>query len=71
MQLGRWDDAVKTLQQALFRQRRNSEWRLLQAQALTRLGRTREAELRYREVLAMEPSNGEAWQGIKSLGRRY
>ena len=71
LQLERWDDAVKTLQQALFRQRRNSEWRMLQAQALTRLGRTREAELRYREVLAMEPSNGEAWQGLKSLGHRY
>jgi spermidine synthase len=71
VQLERWDDAVKTLQQALLRQRKNSEWRLLQARALTRLGRTREAELRYREVLALEPSNGEAWQGLKSLGRRY
>ncbi|HEY1267521.1 MAG TPA: fused MFS/spermidine synthase [Candidatus Binatia bacterium] len=71
VQLGRWDEAVKTLEQALLRQRKNSEWRLLQARALTRLGRPREAELRYREVLAMEPSNGEAWEGLKSLGRRY
>ncbi|HEY1371401.1 MAG TPA: fused MFS/spermidine synthase [Candidatus Binatia bacterium] len=70
VQLGRWDDAVTTLEQALLRQRR-SEWRVLQARALTRLGRTREAELRYREVLALEPSNGEAWEGLKSLGRRY
>ncbi len=71
VQLERWNDAVKTLEQALLRQRKNSEWRLLQARALTRLGRVREAELRYREVLAMEPSNGEAWQGLQSLGRRY
>src|SRR5581483_7845672 len=71
VQLERWDDAVETLEQALLRQRKNSAWRLLQARALTRLGRTREAELRYREVMAMEPGNGEAWEGLKSLGRRY
>jgi spermidine synthase len=69
--LGRWDDAINALQQALLRQRRNTEWRLLQADAFVRLGRPREAELRYREVLALEPNNGAAWQGLKSLDKRY
>jgi tetratricopeptide (TPR) repeat protein len=69
--LGRWDDAAKALQQALLRQRRNTEWRLLQADAFLHLGRPRDAELRYREVLALEPNSGEAWQGLKSLGKRY
>src|SRR5262249_44303720 len=69
--LERWDDAVNVLQQALLRQRRNTEWRLLQAQALLHLHRTREAELRYREVLALEPSNGAAWKALESLGKHY
>jgi spermidine synthase len=69
--LGRWDDAAKTLQQALLRQRRNTEWRLLQADAFVHLGRPRDAELRYREVLALEPNNGAAWEGLKALGKRY
>ena len=69
--LERWDDAVATLQQALLRQRRNTEWRLLQAEAFIHLHRTREAELRYREVLALDPNNGAAWKGLKSLGKRY
>jgi spermidine synthase len=71
VQLERWNDAVSALQQALLRQRRNTEWRLLQAEAFLKLHQPREAELRYREVLALEPSNGAAWTGLQSLGKRY
>ncbi len=63
--------AVEALQRALKSQRRNTEWRLLQAKMLVNLDRTAEAELRYREVLALDPNGTEAWLGLKSLGKRY
>jgi spermidine synthase len=71
VRLERWDDAVKALQQALVKQRHNTEWRLLQAEALIHLHRTREAEIRYRQVLALDPNNSEGWKGLKALGKRY
>jgi len=30
-----------------------------------------EAELRFREVLAMEPANTRAWEELHKLGRRF
>ncbi|MEK6613622.1 MAG: tetratricopeptide repeat protein, partial [Candidatus Binatota bacterium] len=70
-QLKQWEKAASVLERALQRQHRNTGWRLLLAKALGQLGRTREAEIKYREVLAIDPSSSQAWKGLKSLGEKY
>ena len=69
--LKQWKKAASALERALQRQHRNTGWRLLQAKALGQLGRTKEAEIKYREVLAIDPSSSQAWKGLKSLGEKY
>ncbi len=70
-QLKQWEKAVQAFQQALRTRRRSAPWRVLQAQALAQLGRTKEAELKYREALAVDSSSTEAWLGLKALGKHY
>jgi spermidine synthase len=70
-QLKQWERSAVSLQEALRQQRRNTRWRLLYANALGQLGKTKEAEVKYREVLALDPNSSEAWKGLKSLGQKY
>ena len=70
-QLQEWDKADQAFERALQRQRRNTRWRLFRAHALVQLRRFKEAEWKYREVLALDPNSSEAWMGLKSLGKRY
>lgn len=70
-QLKEWQKADEAFERALKRQRRNTRWRLFRAHALVQLGRFKEAELKYREVLALDPNSGEGWMGLKSLGKKY
>jgi Flp pilus assembly protein TadD len=56
---------------ALRTQRQNSDWRLSYGDALAKLGKTNEAELKFREVLALEPANAEAWKKLRELNRKY
>ena len=48
-------------------------WRLNLGVSLAQLGpsRTREAEQRLREVLALDPANTRAWEELQKLGKRY
>ena len=70
-QLKQWKKAASALERALQHQRRNTQGRLMLAKALEEMGRIKEAEIKYREVLAIDPSSSQAWQGLKSLGRKY
>ena len=70
-QLKEWQKADEAFERALKRQRRNTRWRLFRAHSLVQLGRFKEAELKYREVLALDPNSSEGWMGLKSLGKRY
>ncbi|MBI2361589.1 MAG: fused MFS/spermidine synthase, partial [Deltaproteobacteria bacterium] len=69
--LGQWEKAARAYEVALRRHRKNIFWRLSLADALTRLGKIKEAEQRYREVLALEPNSTEAWKGLKRFGKRF
>jgi Flp pilus assembly protein TadD len=40
-------------------------------EAYAKLGKTREAEQKYREVLAFSPDDEKAWYGLRELGKRY
>jgi len=69
--LGEWPKAAAMLAQALKTQRHNTTWRNLYGEVLVKLGRTHEAEMKFREALALEPSNAEAWRKLKELERKY
>jgi Flp pilus assembly protein TadD len=69
--LEEWPKAAAMLEQALKSQRQNTGWRLLYGEALAKLGKRNEAELKFREVLALEPANAEAWKKLGELNRKY
>lgn len=70
-QLQQWEKAALSYELALRHQRRNIQWRLSLADALAKLGRVKQAELKYREVLALNPNQTDAWRGLRNLGKRY
>lgn len=70
-ELRQWEKAALAYERALKHQRRNTQWRLALARALKNSGKTKEAEVKYREVLALNPNESEAWKGLKNLGERY
>ncbi|HEY2990586.1 MAG TPA: fused MFS/spermidine synthase [Candidatus Binatia bacterium] len=69
--LEQWDKAAEMLERALKNQRYNASWRLLYGEALEKLGRMKEAELKFREVLALEPGDAEAWKKLSELKKKY
>jgi len=69
--LNEWGKAAQALELSLRRHRGNVRWRLVLAQALEQLRRVKEAEERYREVLALSPANDDAWKGLRRLGKSY
>jgi spermidine synthase len=69
--LEEWPKAAAMLEQALKSQRHNTGWRLLYGEALAKLGKKNEAALKFREVLALEPANAEAWKKLGDLNRKY
>jgi spermidine synthase len=72
MWLGRYRQAVAAYRQALRSEVERVTWRLNLAISLAQLGpqAAAEAEQRFREVLAMDPSNTRAWEGLRDLGKR-
>ncbi|MEX0803665.1 MAG: fused MFS/spermidine synthase [Candidatus Binatia bacterium] len=71
LRLSLWDKAAESYEEALRLRRRRNDWRLTLGQAYARLGRVREAERKYREVLAFSPDDVEAWKGLQELGKKY
>jgi len=69
--LKQWEKAASVLERAVQHQSRNTTWRLMQAKALGQMGRIKEAKLKYREVLAIDPSSSESWNGLRLLGEKY
>ncbi len=66
-----WDQAAKSYGQAVRLRRKNNEWRRSLGIALAKMGKVREAEEKYREVLAFSTSDAEAWRELQKLGKRY
>jgi tetratricopeptide (TPR) repeat protein len=71
MKLGLWDKAAESYQEALRMRRRRNDWRRSLGEAYTKLGKVREAEQKYREVLALSPDDEQALYGLQALGKRY
>ncbi len=66
-----WDQAAKSYGQAVRLKRKNNDWRRSLGITLAKLGKVREAEEKFREVLAFSSSDAEAWRELKKLGKRY
>ncbi len=73
MWLGRYPEAVAAYRLALRSNVENVTWRLNLGIALAQLGAAerREAERRFREVLAMDSTNTRAWLELQRLGKRF
>jgi predicted membrane-bound spermidine synthase/Tfp pilus assembly protein PilF len=69
--LSMWDKAAQSYEQALRMRRRNNNWRLALGNAYAQLGKLRQAELKYREVLALSPDDADAWKALESIGKRF
>jgi len=66
-----WDKAAHAYKQALRARRRRNDWRLALGNAYAQLGRVREAERKYREVLAFSPDDTDAWKALEAIGKKY
>jgi spermidine synthase/Flp pilus assembly protein TadD len=66
-----WPQAADSYGQALRYRRKNNDLRRSMGIALAQMGKTRLAEEKLREVLALSPSDVEAWQELRKLGKRY
>jgi tetratricopeptide (TPR) repeat protein len=66
-----WEEAVRSYRNALRYQKRNHGWRRSLGIALAKLGRSREAEQKFREILALSPEDADAWRELAKLGKRY
>ena len=66
-----WDKAADAYKQALRMRRRRNDWRLALGNAYAQLGRRREAERKYREVLAFSPDDTDAWKALEAIGKKY
>ena len=66
-----WEKSAEAYKEALRMRRRQNEWRFALGHAYARLGKFREAERKYREILAFSPDDAEAWKALEAIGRRY
>jgi uncharacterized protein HemY len=66
-----WQQAADAYRRALRFRRSNVEWRRNLGIALAKLGRIEEAAQKFREVLAINSDDSQAWQELKKVGKRY
>jgi predicted membrane-bound spermidine synthase/tetratricopeptide (TPR) repeat protein len=71
LKLGNWEQAADSYKEALRMRRRRNDWRRSLGQAYAQMGKKREAERKYREVLAFSPEDTDAWKGLNELGIKY
>jgi spermidine synthase len=66
-----WDQAAQSYSQAVRLRRKNNDWRRALGVAMAKTGKVREAEEKFREVLALSSADSEAWRELRKLGKRY
>ena len=68
---GMWQEAADGYKEALRLRRRRNDWRLALGKAYANLGRKREAEQKYREILSLSPDDADALKALQELGKKY
>lgn len=73
MRLNRYAEAATAFREALRTNVEQVTWRLNLGISLAQLGppAAREAEQRFREVLALDAANTRAWEELRKLGKRF
>ena len=56
---------------ALRMRRRRNDLRFSLGQSYAQLGRIKEAEQKYREILALAPDDVEAFKALQDIGKKY
>jgi tetratricopeptide (TPR) repeat protein len=69
--LAMWDKVAESYEHALRMRRRRNDWRLSLGNAYAQLGRIRDAERKYREVLVLSPDDADAAKALESIGKRF
>jgi protein O-GlcNAc transferase len=69
--LGVWEKAAKSYSEALRMRRRRNDLRFALGQSYAQLGRIREAEQKYREILSLAPDDADALKALQDLGKHY
>jgi uncharacterized protein HemY len=70
-QMDAWPEAADAYTRALRLKRTNVELRRKLGIALAKIGKTKEAEQKFREVLASSPDDSESWRELQKIGKRY
>ncbi len=66
-----WDKAAENYEVALRMRRRRNDLRMELGKAYAKLGRTVEAEQKFRQVLAFSADDADAWRELQLLGKAY
>jgi len=69
--LAMWDKAAEAYEHALRMRRRRNDLRFALGQSYAQLGRIKEAEQKYREILSLSTDDAEALKALQDLGKRY
>ena len=69
--LAMWEKAAEEYSEALRMRRRRNDLRYSLGQSYAQLGKIREAEQKYREILALAPDDAEALKALQDLGKKY
>lgn len=67
----RYREAVPAFEKGLRFDRGNIDWRIGLARCLDKIGQRGRAEAEFRKVLDLRPSSQKAYEGLRSLGKRY
>ncbi|HEX9445251.1 MAG TPA: fused MFS/spermidine synthase, partial [Candidatus Binatia bacterium] len=66
-----WDNAVIAYRSALRLRRSSVDLRRSLGVALTKVGKVKEAEQKFREILSSSSDDAEAWKELQKLGKRF
>ncbi len=69
--LAMWEKAAEEYSQALRMRRRRNDLRFSLGQAYAQLGKIKEAEQKYREILSLSPDDADALKALQELGKKY
>jgi len=69
--LAMWEKAASEYSEALRMRRRRNDLRFSLGQSYAQLGKIREAEQKYREILSLSPDDADALKALQELGAKY
>jgi tetratricopeptide (TPR) repeat protein len=66
-----WEKAAAEYTEALRMRRRRNDLRFSLGQSYAQLGKIKDAEQKYREILSLSPDDADALKALQDLGAKY